>query len=134
MQFIFCLLLAAVAFNCTAGTDWDVQRNNAINRRRLVIYNTDGCDAGVYFPRSLNVTPENFLGRRLIHTRGSQVDAVFYCPISSGFGNFTCKLNSADWFTKDAPMYPKFHNISTELVQLGTDPVQLASEIGRAHV
>ena len=124
-------LLLTVALPLFANSSWESLRRAALERRRMVIYNTDGCDAGVYFPRNLAATPENFLSRRLIHVRGSQVDSVFYCPISSGFGNFTCRLKTADWFIKDAPMYPKFRNISRDLNRLGTDPLRLAGEFCR---
>lgn len=124
-------LLLTVALPLFANSSWESLRRAALERRRMVIYNTDGCDAGVYFLRNLAATPENFLSRRLIHVRGSQVDSVFYCPISSGFGNFTCRLKTADWFIKDAPMYPKFRNISRDLNRLGTDPLRLAGEFCR---
>ena len=124
-------LLLTVALPLFANSSWESLRRAALERRRMVIYNTDGCDAGVYFPRNLAATPENFLSRRLIHVRGSQVDSVFYCPISSGFGNFTCRLKTADWFIKDAPMYPKFRNTSRDLNRLGTDPLRLAGEFCR---
>ena len=67
-------LLLTVALPLFANSSWESLRRAALERRRMVIYNTDGCDAGVYFPRNLAATPENFLSRRLIHVRGSQMD------------------------------------------------------------
>lgn len=117
-----------------AGDDsWDAKRQAAINRKRTVIYNTDGCDA-VYYPKNLPATKENFINQRLQFTRESEIDSVFYCPLSSGFNNFTAKLESAELLTAVNPeQKDSVRNITQELVDQGTDPLQLAVEYCRSE-
>ncbi len=119
------LLALLVAFPAMSDdSDWEARRQEALQRERRVIYNTDGCDA-LYFPRDLEPTRENFLSRRLIHTRGSRIDSVFYCPQSSGFGHFTCR-KAGEPLLNDVPINNKVYNATRDFFRLGTDPLEMA--------
>lgn len=119
------MLYAQEAYS--ASTQWENLRTQAIERKRKVIYNTDGGDAMKY-PATWKVSPEKFISRRLIYTVGSRIDSVFYCPTSSGFGYLTCKTSAGDQLLKNIPMRANVKNITGDLLKTGTDPVRLALE------
>lgn len=102
---------------------------------RRIIANNDGCDS-LYYPRDLAVTPANFLGRRTALLRGSQVDAVAYCTISSGFGFFTHRTAVGEVLRRQGADYgiqPQLRNITGDLLAQGTDPLRLVSTFARAN-
>ena len=108
------------------------QRRELAHRQRRMIFNNDGCDA-LYFPAKLDVTPENLLARRTTGLLGSQVDSIFYCTISSGFGYFTHRTKAGD--LQDDARYDdgKKRNATRALIEQGTDPLQVMVDFGRAH-
>jgi hypothetical protein len=63
-------------------------RRELARRPRRVIMNNDGCDV-LYFPNAEKATTEAFLAKRTTPLAGTQVDAIAFCPTSSGFGFFT---------------------------------------------
>ncbi len=102
---------------------------------RRIIANNDGCDA-LYYPRDLAVTPENFLNRRTTILRGTQVAAVAYCTISSGFGFFTHRTAAGEVLTRQGADYGiqlQARNITGELIAQGTDTLRLVSTYVRAN-
>ena len=102
---------------------------------RRIIANNDGCDC-LYFPRDLPVTPENFLARRTTTLKGSQVDAIAYCTISSGFGFFTHQTKVGEVLTRQGADYgilPTMRNITGDLIAQGTDPLRLVSTFAHAN-
>ncbi len=110
--------------------EFEAERQEMINRKREVIYNTDGCDA-LYYPRQLPVTGENFQNLRLGFTRGSKIDSLFYCPVSSGFGYLTSRTAAGDQLLIDPPPEEcsgDEFNATGELLKQGTDPLKLAEE------
>lgn len=109
---------------------WEKLRTEALNRKRRVIYNTDGCDA-VYFPRELEATKENFISRRIGNTRGTRVDSLFYCPLASGFCQVTSRTTAGDQLLVDPPHAPHTRNVTGELLAQGTDPLKITEEYCR---
>ena len=107
--------------------NWQKLKQQVINRKRKVIYNTDGCDV-VYFPRNLPATKENFIKQRLIHALGSKIDTISYCPLSSGFGYLTSNTKAGDKLLVSPPWNKKVRNIAGELFKLGTDPLKITEE------
>jgi hypothetical protein len=105
---------------------WAVLKKKALDRKRKIIYNTDGCDA-LYFPKKLKATKENFIKQRLIHALGSKIDTISYCPVSSGFGYLTCKTKVGDQMLVN-PSSKKARNITSELLKIGTDPLKITEE------
>lgn len=115
------------------GTDeMERQRREMLSRRRRVIFNNDGCDA-LYFPKDKQVTPENFLARRTTPLMGSHVDSVFFCPTSSGFGNFTYRTEVGHVLVKDMGFKENMRNATGPLIELGTDPLEVVTDFCRAH-
>lgn len=121
--------------------EWAELRSAALNRRRQIIHNTDGCDA-LYFPfgplpeEKLAVTPENFIAQRLIYVKGTKIDAIFYCPVASGFGHLTTRTKVGDRLLAHAPQIGWVkgrRNVTAELHAMGTDPLQLAIDFSRKH-
>ncbi len=100
-------------------------RREAAHRPRRVIFNNDGCDC-LYFPEKLPVTAAEFLAQRTSPLAGSQVDAIFYCTISSGFSFFTHNTQAGtvlDRVPADYELGPQ-RNIARELIAQGTDCLQ----------
>ncbi len=110
-------------------------RTQQAHAPRRIIANNDGCDC-LYYPRELAVTPENFLAQRTTTLKGSQVDAVAYCTISSGFGFFTHKTAVGEILTRQGVDYgiqPQLRNITGDLIAQGTDTLRLVSTYAKAN-
>ncbi len=107
-------------------------RRELAHRPRRIIANNDGCDA-LYFPRDTEATVENFLAQRTTDLVGSQVDTIAYCSISAGFGYFTHRTEVGT-ILKHSPadfgIQPNMRNITQDLIDLGTDPLQCVVEFG----
>jgi hypothetical protein len=124
---LLAVVLAGVVLACTADDAWEAKRQAALNRKREVLYNTDGCDA-VYYPRQLAGTKENFIVQRIANTKNSRVDTVLYNPLASGFCHLTTRTNAGDRLYIDPPHTPELRNVTRELHALGTDPLKLTEE------
>jgi len=129
-----CWWMAAVSLGCgfmgcsTATQDaaWQEKRRAALNRPREVIYNNDGNEP-VLWPAHEPFSIDTFLKMRTSPVAGSQVDTVFYCPISSGFGFLTANIPAAD--LKLRPVGGVAHlaaytNVLQQFIDRGTDPVR----------
>ncbi len=110
-------------------------------RPRRIMHNNDGCDVTHFPKKDLPVTVEKFLDSRTTYTAGI-VDTIIYCPISSGFGQFTVELPGCDWLTVDPPdgyyrVIPEdervYVNVAEELKELGTDALLEVIRFGHAH-
>ena len=86
---------AGVAAAPVSGPEFETMRAKLLSRPRQVLYNTDGCDA-LYFPANQPASAEALQKRRLVYTKGTRIDTVLYCPISSGFGHLTCRTKVGD--------------------------------------
>jgi hypothetical protein len=103
------------------------ERTRLANEPRRLIMNNDGCDC-LYFPRNLEATPENFLKLRTMNLADSQVDAIAYCSISSGFGQFThhTKIGEVlEHSPSDFGLSPDKRNIARDLIDEGNDVLKV---------
>lgn len=110
-------------------------RKQAARRRRRVIFNNDGCDC-LYFHEKEQVTVENFLAKRTSALAGTHVDAIAYCTISSGFGNFTHRTRAGSILTRsgtESGLLPGMRNIARDLMDQGTDCLQAVLEFAHRH-
>ncbi len=111
------------------------ERKRLAERPRRLIANNDGCDA-FYFPRAIEPTVENFLGRRLALLVGKQAGTVSYCTISSGFGFFTHNTRIGEVLTRQGADYgirPNMRNITADLIEQGTDTLRAVTEYAHAN-
>ena len=129
---VLAVIFTSAAAAAAADDDFEAKRAEMVNRKREIIYNTDGCDA-VYYPRELPATKENFINRRFVYTRGTKIDSLFYCPLSSGFGYVTFRTKAGDQLLADPPHTPHLRNVTGELLKQGTDPLKIAEEYCRAE-
>lgn len=102
-------------------------RRKMLERPRGLIFNSDGCEVF----RAKTPTPAAFLDDRLGHLRGSQVNTIMYCPLSSGFGLFTHRTKVGERCITQAKQLKG--NITAELHAQGTDPLQIAVEFGHGE-
>lgn len=104
-------------------------------RKRGIIANNDGCDC-LYFPKTMELTPETFLARRTTPLAGTQVGAISYCSISSGFGHFTHNTNVGTILTRQSADYgilPTHRNVTQDLIDMGADCLQLVGNFAKAN-
>lgn len=136
MHYKLLILLLLINLPVIAGNisdeEWSKLKKQALERKRRIIYNTDGCDA-VYFPRTLKASKENFIKQRLIHALGTKVDTISYCPLSSGFGYLTSRTKVGDQLVIDPPHAKNKRNVTKELLEMGTDPMKIAEEFCREN-
>ena len=110
-------------------------RNELARRQRRIIMNNDGCDV-LYFPESEKATVEGFLAKRTTPLAGTHVDAIAFCPTSSGFSNFTHDTKVGTVLTRSGyefEIQPNTRNIAKELIDLGTDCLAAVIEFGHEH-
>jgi hypothetical protein len=105
-----------------------VQRKQAANRTRRVIFNNDGNEP-VYLCK--DTTPEELLSHRTTPLIGSHVDSIFYCTWSSGFGLFTHGTKVGAVFATREKLFAK--NLAPELIAAGTDPLRVMTDFGRKN-
>ena len=129
------LFAGAVIVSCTAcstrplprSSDPAVQaRYEARWRERRIILNNDGNEI-VYLLNS--ATPEEVLSKRTTGLVGTQVDTLFYCTWSSGFGMFTHATDVAERFTATTGVFGR--NLTGDLLAAGHDPLRIVSDYCR---
>jgi hypothetical protein len=103
-------------------------RHEAVERPRRIIFNNDGNEP-VYLCQ--DTTPEELLRHRTTPLAGSQVDTIFYCTWSSGFGLFTHGTKVGQVFSTKEGIFSK--NLAPEMLAAGTDPLRVMTDFGRAH-
>lgn len=104
---------------------------------RGILMNNDGCDC-LYFPKDLEITVENFLDRRTtaLADDDSQVGAIAYCTISSGFSFFTHDTKVGTVLTREPADYgilPNTRNATRPLIDLGSDCLRSVVNFGHAN-
>lgn len=105
------------------------------HRPRRIIMNNDGCDV-LYFPKSEKATVEGFLAKRTTPLADTQVDAIAFCPTSSGFSFFTHDTKAGTLLTRHGHEFgiqPKARNIAKELIEQGTDCLKAVVDFGHEH-
>ncbi|MCX7008881.1 MAG: family 10 glycosylhydrolase, partial [Kiritimatiellaeota bacterium] len=108
-------------------------RKQLAHRQRRIIFNNDGCDV-LYWPKGEKVTVEKFLERRTSPLAGTQVDAISYCSISSGFSFFTHRTRVGAVLARqpaDFGIQPTMRNVAQDMIDQGTDCLQAV--LGFAH-
>ncbi|MFW6162983.1 MAG: family 10 glycosylhydrolase [Planctomycetota bacterium] len=113
------------------------QRRELAFAPRGILANNDGCDC-LYYPKDLEITVENFLDRRTtaLADEASQVGAIAYCTISSGFSFFTHDTEAGTVLTREPADYgirPDRRNAAQPLIDLGSDCLQSVVDFGHAH-
>ena len=124
------------------------RRKQAAQRRRRIIFNNDGDDAlffrkegtdvsSVSFSKALQsdmVTPEAFLDIRITPIPGTHIDSLFYSD-SQSFGAFLHRSDVAEVFTTniDRGDGGPARNITKDLIEQGTDPLELAVDFCRQN-
>lgn len=132
MWILLCLALLCLAVEVLAQAAPDAfvrQRREMAHHQRRIIFNNDGNEI-IYYPEKLPLTVESVLEQRTSPLLGSQVDAIFYCPISSGFSYFTHDTKVGT--VLEHSIYGK-RNIARELINMGTDALKMIVDFGRAH-
>ncbi|MFP4249983.1 MAG: hypothetical protein ACLFU7_10015 [Armatimonadota bacterium] len=104
---------------------------------RGILANNDGCDA-LYFPKDEEVTVENFLDMRTtaLADDDSQVGAISYCSISSGFSFFTHDTEVGTVLTRqpqDFGLRPDAINATQALIDLGSDCLKSVVDFGHEN-
>lgn len=140
--FLRCLLVALIAMGsglsspCAEPVESEAlselrsERVRLAERARRLIMNNDGCDC-LYFPGGQEVTEENFLKLRTSGLADTHVDSIFYCTISSGFGNFTHDTKVGHILAEPLPAFYRDAgklNIAGELISSGTDPLRIVTD------
>jgi hypothetical protein len=110
-------------------------RTEKLNKSRPLIHNNDGCDA-IYYPINEKYSLENFLDKRTAGIIGTDVSTISYCPISSGFGNYTYNTKIGEVLVKhgfEFGIREQDRNITAEMIANGTDPLQANVEFARKN-
>ncbi|MBN1911962.1 MAG: PEP-CTERM sorting domain-containing protein [Pirellulales bacterium] len=102
-------------------------REIAKHRQRNLIFNNDGGDV-IYGDEH---TPQGLLDVRTSGLAGTQVDSLYYCSRSSGFGLFTHNTQVGEIFTSTGGRYS--NNMTQDLIDQGTDVLEVMSNFARAN-
>jgi len=115
----FCVLATYAANIAPAneGLSPSELRLEARDRERRIIVNNDGCDILKAPP-----TREGFLAVWSDYLKNTQVDAIFYCPFSSGLSLFTHKTKVGE--VLDHPNVKALH-------EAGLDPLEMTASFAR---
>jgi len=132
LALLFAILAMQPAFaapDAAAPKDaFQQQRHEAANRERRMIFNNDG-DEIVYECKT--PTLDALLDARTTALAGTQVDSIFYCTWSSGFGMFTHDTKVGQVFdTREGRFAP---NMTRALLDRGIDPLKAMVDFGAKH-
>ncbi|MCP4641975.1 MAG: family 10 glycosylhydrolase, partial [bacterium] len=111
-------------------------RAEAAHSKRRIIFDNDGNEPVYYCEEA---TREALLDKRTTALAGTQVDSIFYCTWSSGFGYFTHNTKVGSIFNCVAEEPDKgpgsgfSKNKTQELIDNGHDPLQVMVEFGKEH-
>ncbi len=97
-------------------------------RQRRIIFNNDGNEP-VYLCKT--ASKEELLRSRTTPLIGSQVDSIFYCTWSSGFGMFTHFTKVGQIFTTREGRFT--NNCMPQFVERGIDPLQVMVEFAHSN-
>ncbi len=104
------------------------QRRLAADRPRRLVINNDGAEPAVLMTEP---TEEDFLRHRTTLLADTPVDAIFYCPRSSGFGVFTHRTKAGQVFGLKTGRY--VNNQTEAMHARGLDPLQLVTDFAHRH-
>jgi hypothetical protein len=97
-------------------------------RQRRIIFNNDGNEP-VYLCKT--ATKEELLRSRTTPLIGTQVDSIFYCTWSSGFGMFTHFTKVGQIFTTREGRFT--NNCMPEFIEKRIDPLQVLVEFAHSN-
>jgi hypothetical protein len=119
---------SSVAAAPTRGMSMKALRQKAAARPRRIIFNNDGAE-----PAVLMKTPsaKELLDLRTSALAGTQVDSIFYCSRSSGFGLFTHFTKVGQVFTTLEGRYSV--NQMPALLKAGIDPLRVMVDFSKQH-
>jgi len=103
-------------------------REPAKNRNRRVIFDNDGCDMALELQ---GTTVQEFWDDRMTGLIGTQTDTIVYCPISSGFGQFTYNTSIGDILTSKAGTLS--NNKTADYIAQGTDSLKMTVDFCRKN-
>ncbi len=129
--FVLLLLVGGVTAAGESRPDdaaWKRLHQQAVNRQRRLIFNNDGNEP-VYYCKE--ATAAELLRSRTSALAGSQVDSIFYCTWSSGFGLFTHNTKVGQVFNTREAMFES--NRTQEFLDKGIDPLQVMVEFAHQH-
>ncbi|MBN2292275.1 MAG: family 10 glycosylhydrolase [Pirellulales bacterium] len=123
------------AKNSTALKELRKARKVLAEKQRRIVFNNDGNEP-VYYCKE--ATAEELLKCRTTGLLGSQVDSIFYCTWSSGFGYFTHATKVGFVFdTTDVAGDPKgvgfSNNKTAEFIKRGTDPLKIMIDFSKKN-
>ena len=122
-------LIALSRIGSAAESDGFIQRRHvAANRQRRIIFNNDGNEP-VYFCNA--ATAGELLKSRTTPLAGTQVDSIFYCTWSSGFGMFTHHTKVGQLFNTREEMFAP--NRTQEFFEKGIDPLRVMIDFARKN-
>ncbi|HOX58771.1 MAG TPA: hypothetical protein P5205_10865 [Candidatus Paceibacterota bacterium] len=119
---------ADAAGSTLSDAAWQTLRRQAVERPRRIIFNNDGNEP-VYFCKA--ATAEELLKARTSRLAGSQVDSIFYCTWSSGFGLFTHNTKAGQVFSTREAMFKD--NRTQEFLDRKLDPLQVMADFAHQH-
>ena len=111
-----------------SGDAWKRAREQAINRPRRIIFNNDGNEP---VKECKTTSPAELLSYRTTALAGSQVDSIFYCTWSSGFGLFTHLTKVGQVFTSREGRFT--NNLMPEFVAKGIDPLRVMVDFAHSN-
>jgi hypothetical protein len=95
-------------------------RKAALDRQRRIIFNNDGCEPVMFMKTP---SAQQLLDLRTSPLAGTQVDSIFDCTLSSGFGLFTHFTKVGQVFTTTEGRFAS--NQMQALLERGIDPLQI---------
>lgn len=103
-------------------------RREAAARQRRILFNNDGGEPSVLMK---SPSAKELLDLRTSALAGTQVDTIFYCSRSSGFGLFTHFTKVGQVFTSLEGRYAV--NQMPALLKAGIDPLRVMVDFGKQH-
>jgi len=110
------------------GTSMKALRQRAAARPRRILFNNDGAEPAVLMK---SPSAKELLDLGTSALAGTQVDSIFYCTRSSGFGLFTHFTKVGQVFTTLEGRYAV--NQMPALLKAGIDPLQVMVDFSKQH-
>jgi hypothetical protein len=125
------LLVGAAIAACVslhAAETHKAWRQRAADRPRRIIFNNDGNDPITAIKRP---SVEDMLAVRTAALAGTQVDAIFYCTFSAGFGNFSHLTKVGQVHTAKGERFA--HNQMEAFAAAGIDPLSVMTDFAHKN-
>jgi len=133
---VVAMLLAADPAPSLGETESELKqaRRQAAHRERRIIYNNDGDDITGWS----SVTPAEYLGRRMAHLAGTQVDSIFWSPGVTTVVTFSSQVaETYDTVIPESIKPPERPALARDNVRRfkeeGLDPLTMTAEFCHQH-